>query len=143
MRDKFISSVPTIIEKEFWQQFFVEVDKRAFVEAEFKVKDFGLRINDKHLIEGTSSYSLMFTRNGLFVINNKGYNGEKYDGLNRLKHWCITPGLPEKFYSELNLKGLLSMVKKNSEIIDIPGLLKYRTPSQLIGELFQCIDLFS
>jgi len=142
MRDKFISDVYTIIEKEFWKQFFIEVDKRSFLEDEFIVKDFGLRINDKHLIEDTKTYSLMFTRNGSFKMNSIGKDGKKWDGLNRLKNWCVTPGLPEKFYSELNKKGLLSLVKKNSEIIDIPLLLKYRTPSQLNAELFQCVDLF-
>lgn len=142
MRDKFISDLRTIIEKEFWKQFFVEVDKRPFLIAEFIVKDFGLRVNDKHLIEGTKTYSLMFTRNGSFKMNSIGKDGKKWDGLNRLKNWCITPGLPEKFYSELNKKGLLSVVKKNNVIIDIPLLLKNKTPSQLNKELFQCIDLF-
>lgn len=142
MRNKFISDTRTVIEKEFWKQFFVEVDKRLFLDADFKVKDFGLRINNKHLKGDTKNYSLMYTRKGFFMINKKGLNGKKWDGLNRLKNWCAVSGLPEKFYSELNKKGLLSVVKKDSEIIDIPQLLKYRTPSLLNEELFQCIDLF-
>ena len=81
MRDKFISDLQTTIEKEFWKQFFVEVDKRTFVEAAFKVYDFGCRISNKHLIDNTSDYSLMFTRNGSFKMNNKGYNGKTWDGL--------------------------------------------------------------
>jgi hypothetical protein len=144
MRNKYISKVQTIIEKEFWKQFFIEVDKRTFVKDKFGVKDFGFRINNKHLKKPTKSYSLMYTRNGSFKINKQPYNGEHWDGdgLKRLKNWCTISGLPEKFYSELNKRKLLSLSGKNSEIIDIPLLLKSKTPSQLVDELFQCIDLF-
>jgi hypothetical protein len=142
MRNKFISDTKTVIEKEFWKQFFVEVDKRHFLDADFKVKDFGLRINNKHLKGDTKNYSLMYTREGTFVMNKKGLNGKKWDGLNRLKNWCAVSGLPEKFYSKLNKKGLLSLAKKNSEIINIPLLLKSRTPSEVNEDIFQCVDLF-
>lgn len=141
-KDKFISNAATIIEKEFWSQFFKEVDKRSFLDAEFKVKDFGLRINNKYLKDGTKNYSLMFTREGFFKMNNKGLDGKKWDGLNRLKNWCDTQGLPDNFYSELNNRKLISVNRKYSEIIDIPLLLKSKTPTQLIEDLFYCIDLF-
>lgn len=142
MRNSFISNLGTIIEKEFWKQFFDEVDKRNFLDAKFNVKDFGLRINSKYLKEDTEDYSLMFTRRGTLKMNNIGFNGKKWDGLNRLKYWCINHDLAEEFYSELNKKDLITTVKKNVEIIDIPELLKQKTPSTLNKELFQCIDLF-
>lgn len=141
MRDKFISGVNSIKEKEFWMLFFREIDKRTFVDDEFQVRDFGCRINNKYLKLGTKNYSLMYTRNGLFKMNNMGLNGKKWNGLNRLKNWCDTPNLPEQFYNQLNNKKLLSETIKG-EFIDIPLLLKSQSSSQLVSELFDCIDLF-
>jgi hypothetical protein len=142
MRNSFISNSGTIVEKEFWKQFFEEVDKRNFLDAKFNIKNFGLRINSKYLKEGTKNYSLMYSRDGFLKMNNIGFNGKKWDGLNRLRNWCTEPDLAEKFYSGLNKKDLISVVNRSVERIDIPQLLKYRTPFMFNQELFQCIDLF-
>jgi len=143
MRDKFVSDVLTTSEKEFWRQFFDEVDKRDFLSINFKVKDFGLRINAKHLKGDTKNYSLMYTRKSAFILNRIGLNREKWDALNRLKNWCVDPVLADRFYLELNGKKLISSNKNNAEIIDIPYLLNYHTPYMLNQTLFDCIDLFS
>lgn len=137
MRLKFISQFYSENEKKFWNQFFAKVDERIFLDATFQVKDFGLRINNKHLKAGTKDYSLMFTRNGVFKMNKIGFG----DGLNRLKNWCSTPDLPENFYSALRNKNLLTNVTEG-EVIDISSLLKYKSPEQINNELFECIDLF-
>lgn len=138
MRDEFISNAGTNSEKEFWKQFFEEINKRSFVRAKFNKYNFGVRINNKHIKKHTKSYSLMYTRDGSFKMNNQPYDNNIWDGLNRLKHWCITPNLPEKFYSDLIAKKLLL----DDEFINVPLLLKSFTPVQLNDELFQCIDLF-
>jgi hypothetical protein len=136
-REKFISYKGTKNEKEFWKMFFEEVDKRNYVKAKFGVSDFGLRIT-KHLKRGTNDYSLMTAQSDSFIMNSKPLNGQYWnDGLDRLKNWCITGNLPEKFYSELQTKKLL-----NGEQINIPALLKTYSPTQLNEELFKCIDLF-
>ena len=140
MRNQFISQFHSNSEKEFWILFFKEMDKRFFVEDSFRVADFGCRIN-KHLEEGTESYSLMYTRNGQFRMNNIGFNGQKWDGLNRLKNWCNSNELAEQFYFRLNQKNLLTQVG-SAEIIDIPVILNTKSPSLLVSEMFYCIDTF-
>lgn len=142
MRQSFISTLSTKKEEEFWKQFFDEVDKRHFLKAKFIVGNFGLHIYSKYLKEGTKSYSLMYSCTDILRMNNEGYNGRKWDGLERLKYWFTNHDLAEKFYSELNKKNLIFTVKKNVEIIDVPELLKQKTPSTLNKELFQCVDLF-
>ncbi len=141
MRSKFISQFFKQDQKKFWEQFFTEIDRRSFVKDEFGVNDFGLRINNKHLKSGTIDYSLMFVRNGIFIINNRPYMGQTWNGLNRLRNWCETSGLPENFYLSLNIRKLIYS-NGNNEIIDIPSLLKFKSPEQINNDLFQCIDLF-
>lgn len=139
MKDEFISNAGTNREREFWEQFFEEIAKRVFVRAKFNVEEFGVHIHNRvHFKSSRGKYSLMYTREGLFKMNNQPYDNNVWDGLNRLKHWCITPNLPEKFYSDLIAKKLLL----DDEFINVPLLLKSFTPVQLNDELFQCIDLF-
>lgn len=136
-REKFISYKGTKNEKDFWKIFFTEIDKRKYVKAKFGVSDFGLRIT-KHLKKGTNDYSLMTAQGDSFTMNSKPFNGQYWnDGLDRLKNWCITHNLPEKFYSELRTNNLL-----NGEQINIPSLLKIYTPAHLNEVLFKCIDIF-
>lgn len=155
MRNNFISNAETNVEKLFWEQFFEEIEKRKFVEDAFTKKavkkGFGIHIHNilhfskknKKLQTLKRTYSLMYAKEGsIFKMNNQKYNHISGDALNRLKLLCNTPKLPEQFYSELTNKKLLSFHKKYGEIIDIPLLLKYLTPSQLNDDLFQCIDLF-
>jgi hypothetical protein len=138
-RQKFISSTGTKNEKEFWKLFFSEIDSRSFIKATFQVSEFGVHIHNKnHFNSSGGKYSLMFTRNDSFKMNDSTFQGRSWNGLNRLKNWCITPNLAEKFYSELKTKNLLI-----GETISIPTLLRSFTPTQLIEQLFKCLDLFS
>lgn len=138
-REKFISYSKTIKEKEFWNLFFKEIDKRSFVQATFQVAEFGVHIHSKkHFNSSGGKYSLMYTRNGSFKMNDASFQGKSWNGLNRLKNWCITPGLSEKFYSCLNSKNLLI----GMELINISRLVNSSTPQQIIDDLFDCIDLF-
>jgi hypothetical protein len=125
--------------KEFWDLFFKEIDKRSFVTATFKVSEFGVYITNKKLINSTGGkYSLMYTRNGSFKMNDTSFQGNSWNGLNRLKNWCTSIGLPEKFYSDLKSKNLLT----GMDFIDIPRLVNASTPKQIIDDIFHCLDLF-
>ncbi len=137
-RGKFISNVRTTKEKEFWKLFFFEIDKRAFVKATFNKAEFGVHIHNSNRFNSSGGkYSLMFTRSGSFRMNDLTYQGNSWNGLNRMKNWCITEGLSEKFYSDLKSKKLLV-----GDLIAVPTLLSTFSPAQLNDELFQCIDLF-
>ena len=138
-RDKFILYAKTIKEKEFWKLFFDEIDKRSFVKATFQASEFGVHIHNKnHFSSSGGKYSLMFTRNGCFKMNDTAFQGKSWNGLNRLKNWCTTVGLPDKFYSNLKDKNLLV----GMELINIPSLVNSSPPQMLKEELFYCIDLF-
>jgi hypothetical protein len=132
-REKIISYAKTIKEKEFWKLFFEEIDKRSFVKATFKAEQFGVYIHSKkHFNSSGGKYSLMYTRNGSFKMNYRSYKGKSWNGLNRLKNWCIAPELPEKFYLSLNFKNLLT----GMDLIDIPRLVNSSTSKQIIDDLF-------
>jgi hypothetical protein len=142
-RKQFISSADTPKEKEFWTLFFAEIDKRSpWVMDAFKETDnFGVRIdNKKHFEFGGSggTYSLMYTRKHSLRMNDTGYQGRKWNGLDRLKKWCVTPGLPERFYSALKARKLTD----NMEWILVPDLVSTRGPHDIVKDLFACIDLF-
>jgi hypothetical protein len=137
-REKFISYKGTKNEKEFWKMFFEEIDKRSFVKSTFQASEFGVHVHSKkHFNSSGGKYSLMFTRNDSFKMNDLSFQGNSWNGLNRMKNWCITLNLPEKFYSELQNRKLL-----NGDLINVSSLLKTLTPLQLNEELFKCIDLF-
>lgn len=139
-RDKFINYAKSTKEKEFWKLFFEEIDKRTFVKATFQAAEFGVHVHNKnHFSSSGGKYSLMFTRNGLFKMNDTSFEGKSWNGLNRLKNWCITPGLPEKFYYSLSAKNLLTGI----EIINIPKLASSSSTQKLLEDLFYCIDLFN
>jgi len=138
-RDKFILYAKTIKEKEFWKLFFDEIDKRTFVKATFQAAEFGVHIHNRnHFSSSGGKYSLMFTRNGCFKMNDASFQGKSWNGLNRLKNWCTTVGLPEKFYSSLKDKNLLL----GMELINIPALVNSSTPQKVKEDLFYCVDLF-
>lgn len=135
-REKFMLSVPSTKEKESWTLFFGEIDKRSHVRATFKKAEFGVYIHSRrHFTSSGGKYSLMYTRDGSFKMNDMSYQGH---ALTRLKHWCRTPGLPEKFYSELKARNLTV----DMEYISIRELLHTRSPSQIVADLLACIDLF-
>lgn len=137
-RKLFVSNLSTSKEKEFWKLFFTEIDKRDFVKAVFSSEEFGLHIHNSNKFNSSGGkYSLMFTRKGSFRMNDLPYEGKSWNGLNRLKHWCISDGLPERFYADLKSKKLLV-----GEFITVKALLNSFTPVQVTHELFQCIDLF-
>jgi len=138
-RDKFILYAKSIKEKEFWKLFFEEIDKRSFVKATFQASEFGVHIHNKsHFNSSGGKYSLMFTRNGSFKMNDTSFQGKSWNGLNRLKNWCVTPGLADKFYSNLNSRNLLL----GMEVINVPGIVNSSSPKKVIDDLFYCIDLF-
>ena len=125
-------------EKDFWRLFFEEIDKRSFVSAKFQANEFGVHVyNIAHFNSSGSRYSLMFTRQGNFKMNDVSFQGQRWDGLNRLKNWCVTPNLAEDFYSKLHSYKLL-----DNGIINISSLMHYNTADQLNRKLFECIDLF-
>lgn len=142
-RKKFISYAKDISSKYFWKRLFEETDKRDFVKAQFIVENFGIYIHSrKHFRSSKGKYSLMFTRPGVFLMNNVPGNELSWnDALERLKHYCITPGLPEKFYSELRERKLLIGV----ESIEIESIVKgknYEEIEDILKDYFYCIDLF-
>lgn len=138
-RKRFISSARTAKEREFWALFFDEIDRRAHVTADFVKDNFGVHVHSrKHLTSSGYKYSLMYTRDDSFQMNAKGYDGQRWDGLTRLKNWCITRGLPEKFYSELRARKL----SEDDAWIHVPSLLKTRSASHIVDSLFACVDLF-
>lgn len=138
-REKIINYSKTIKEKEFWKLFFSEIDRRTLIRATFQVAEFGVHIhNKKHFSSSGGKYSLMFTQNGSFIINDTSYKGVSWNGLNRLKNWCLTEGLPEKFYSSLKSKNLLI----GQDFINIPKLVNESPVKQIIDDFFYCIDLF-
>jgi hypothetical protein len=117
-RTKFMLSADTAKEKEFWTLLFEHVDRRSYVRAAFQKGEFGVHIrNAQHFKSSGGKYSLMYTRDGAFKMNDMTYEGQSWNGLDRLKHWCVTPCLPEKFYSELKARNLL----EDMEYIPIPG----------------------
>jgi hypothetical protein len=138
-RQELISRAGTMKEKEFWKLFFKEINKRPFVEANFRAAEFGVYVTNKnHFSSSGGKYSLMFTRNNLFKMNSMAYQGQYFDdGLARLKNWCVTPNLPENFYTKL-----LSNKFLDGEMINVPSLLNINSPEQLNEKLFSCIDLF-
>ena len=110
----------------------------SFVKSTFQASEFGVHVHSKkHFNSSGGKYSLMFTRSDSFKMNDLSFQGQSWNGLNRMKSWCITLNLPEKFYSELQNRKLL-----NGDLINIASLLKTYTPTQLNEELFKCIDLF-
>ena len=138
-RDKFILYAKTNKEKEFWKLFFEEIDKRNFVKATFQATEFGVHIHNKnHFNSSGGKYSLMYTRNGSFKMNDAPFQGKSWNGLNRIKNWCTTSGLPDKFYSNLKAKNLLL----GMELINIPAVVTSSTPQRIAEDLFYCIDLF-
>ena len=138
-REKFILYAMTVKEKEFWKLFFEEIDKRPFVKATFQAAEFGVHIHNKnHFSSSGGKYSLMFTRNGCFKMNDTSFQGKSWNGLNRLKNWCTTTGLPDKFYTNLKTKNLLL----GMELINIPAIVNSSTPQNIKKDLFYCIDLF-
>lgn len=138
-REQFIRYVKSFNEKEFWKLFFQEIDKRPYVKATFQSAEFGVHIHNRnHFSSSGGKYSLMFTRSGLFKMNDTTYQGKSWNGLNRLKNWCITPGLAEKFYSDLKSKNLLL----GMELINIQTLVNSSSPQKILVDLFSCIDLF-
>jgi hypothetical protein len=138
-RDQFIRARVTLKEKQFWKLFFLEIDKRTFVKATFCRGGFGVYMHNRnHLSNKAGEYSLMYTRDGSFNMNDKRYKGPAWNGLNRLRHWCTTPGLPEQFYSGLTSHKLLT----SPDHIDISKLLEQSVPDKVLRGLFVCIDLF-
>jgi hypothetical protein len=138
-REKFIKYAKSFKEKEFWKLFFEEIDTRSFVKATFKVDEFGVYIHNKnHFNSSGGKYSLMYTRSGIFKMNDASFQGNSWNGLNRLKNWCTTPELPDEFYSSLKSKNLLT----GMQVIDIPRKANSMLPKQIIEDLFYCIDLF-
>jgi hypothetical protein len=136
-RHYFISSTGTK-EKEFWKLFFEEIDKRPYATAKFQANEFGLHVyNVRHFNSSGNRYSLMFTRKGIFKMNNMSFQGQHWDGLKRLKNWSKTPNLAESFYGKLRSNKIL-----DDGIINVPLLLNSNTPEQLNKKLFECIDLF-
>ena len=108
-REKLILYAKSKAAKHFWKRFFEEIDKRYFVKATFQVSEFGVHIHSiKHFDSSGGKYSLMFTRSGAFEMNDKSYKGQDWNGLNRMKNWCVTVGLPERFYLELKKRNLLT-----------------------------------
>lgn len=139
-RDNFIRYAKSLKEKEFWKLFFEEIDKRSFVKATFQSAEFGVHIHNRnHFNSSGGKYSLMFTRNRCFKMNDTSFQGRSWNGLNRLKNWCITSGLPDNFYGNLKSKNLIV----GMDLINIPNLLNIHPPKKLIEDLFYCIDLFS
>ncbi|HSO86124.1 MAG TPA: endonuclease NucS domain-containing protein [Draconibacterium sp.] len=97
-RAKFISYKGTKNEMEFWKIFFEEIDKRSFVKLTFQVSEFGVHVtNKKHFNSSGGKYSLMFTRNNSFKMNDLSFQGQSWNGLNRMKNWCITLNLQRNF----------------------------------------------
>ena len=141
-RENIIRYAKNIAAKYFWKRFFEEIDKRSFVKATFNAAEFGVHIhNTKHFNSSNGKYSLMFTRSGAFKMNDRPYKGRAWNGLNRMKNWCITPGLPEKFYSELKNRNLLN----GMDWIKIEDIVKGKSEDEVekvVKDLFYCIDLF-
>ena len=141
-RNKFIMYAKNKAAKYFWERFFEEIDKRLFVKATFQVDEFGVHIhNRKHFSSSGGKYSLMFTRSGSFQMNDKTYKGKAWNGLYRMKNWCITQGLPEKFYSELKKRNLLT----GMNWIRIENIVSGKDENEIekiLSDYFYCIDLF-
>lgn len=141
-RNNFILYAKNKAAKYFWKRFFDEIDKRYFVKATFQAAEFGVHIHSaNHFNSSGGKYSLMFTRSGAFQMNDKAYKGQAWNGLNRMKNWCITPGTPDKFYSELKNRNLLT----GMEWIKIEAIVSGKDENEVekvLSDYFYCIDLF-
>jgi len=141
-RHIFISRARSLEQKEYWKLFFEEIDKRGFVKASFVADEFGVHIiNPRHFNSSGGKYSLMFTRDYIFKMNNTSFQGKSWNGLGRMKNWCTTPSLPERFYDELTKRDFLSF----GSMIDIETIVSGKSKDEIkaiIAGFFYCIDLF-
>lgn len=141
-REKFVLYAKNNSAKYFWKRFFEEIDKRYFVKATFQASEFGVHIHStNHFNSSGGKYSLMFTRSGAFKMNDRSYKGQAWNGLNRMKNWCVSVDLPDKFYSELKQRNLLT----GMEWIKVEEIVRDKNESEVenvLSNYLFCIDLF-
>lgn len=143
-RESFLRHVNTEREKSFWTRFFVEVDaRRPWLKATFQAAEFGVHVhNRRHFKSSNGKYSLMYTRGGLLAMNSVTTQGMYFrNGLERMKNWCTSPELPERFYGELQKRALLRGMSE----IDVRNLVAGKDQAgieKVITDLFCCLDMF-